>query len=144
MKFPEFAKVYGDQNFRGECVKEDNELSTFFNQLRKHYPETLGIIALHPKNEGKRSVNQARVDRMKGAAVGACDIIIAGCPTLLIEMKRKDHTQSTWQPKQIPFMQAAHDNGAMVCVCLGWEAAFEALKDWMEINKKVIDNSQLF
>lgn len=135
MKFPEFVRVYGDQSFRGECKKEDHELSTFFNQLRKKYPETLGLIALHPKNEGKRSTIQARVDRMKGEAAGACDVVIAGNPTLLIEMKRQDHTQSVWQPRQIPFMQAAYDNGAIVCVCLGWVAAFEALDDWIEINK---------
>ena len=39
MLFPDWLPVYGDVSYRGDCPKEDVELSTFFNQLRKIYPD---------------------------------------------------------------------------------------------------------
>lgn len=136
MIFPKYLKVFGDTSFRGACPKEDAELATFFNQLRKMHPNDIGVIALHPKNEGKRTSNQISSDRMKGLAKGASDIIIVGNPSLVIEMKRRDHTKSSWEVGQKEFLEAAYNNGSFVCVCLGYVAALEALDYWVkEINK---------
>lgn len=134
MIIPKFLIVYGDTSFRGSCAKEDLELMTFFNQLRKIYPDSYGLIAFHPKMEGKKSFAQAASDKMKGATKGVCDIIIPGSPTLCIEVKREDHTQSVWQPGQIDFLEAAHKNGAFVCLALGYKAALDALDDWIKMR----------
>lgn len=136
MKFPTFLKVYGNQSFRGDCPKEDAELSTFVNQVRKKYPDTYGAVMVHIKNEGKRTAIQAKVDRMHGQTKGASDINIPGSRSFILEMKRKDHTKSGWETGQQEYLKAAHDLGAFVCVALGWEAAFEALEDWIAEQSK--------
>ena len=43
--------IYGDTTFRGKCPKEELEQVTFFNRLRREYPDTYGAIAIHPRNE---------------------------------------------------------------------------------------------
>jgi len=58
MQFPEWLKVYGDVNFRGQCPPESAEQITFFAELRRRYPDTYGKLALHPKNEEKRKGKQ--------------------------------------------------------------------------------------
>lgn len=131
MNFPSWLKVYGDQSFRGDCPKEDACLSTFFNCIRRDYPESYGLIATHVKNEGKRSHFQAKVDRMHGMQKGACDIIIPARQAFVLELKRHDHTQSKFQSGQLDYMKAAHDAGAFVCVALGHEAALKAFDEWL-------------
>ena len=125
MKFPLWLPVYGDKGFRGKCPTETLEQVTFFNVIRKE----MGI-ALHIKNEGKRTIHQVMKDKAEGLTAGASDIIIPGNPTFVCELKRMDHTKSVWQPKQIEFLQECHDNGAFVCVALGYKAALEAVKEW--------------
>jgi hypothetical protein len=66
--------------------------------------------------------------------VGASDIIVPGCPAFVCEMKRQDHTKSRWQDGQIEYLLQAQENGAFVCVALGYVAAIEALKDWLCIR----------
>lgn len=39
MKFPLEIKVYGDMSYRGECPSENLEQVTFFNRLRREYPD---------------------------------------------------------------------------------------------------------
>ena len=52
MKFPPpWLKVYGDPTWRGNCPTETAEQATFFNNLPPH----LKKVALHIKNEGRRS-----------------------------------------------------------------------------------------
>lgn len=134
MKIPEWLPCYGDPEWRGPCPKEGAEQLTFFTELRKRYPDTLGIIALHPKNEGKRrgaQFQQLNMDKAKGLAAGASDIVIPGCPTFVCELKRRDPTQSQWQPGQLPYLEASHKCGAFVCVALGWEAAMQAVEFWL-------------
>lgn len=127
MKFPTWLKVYGDTTYRGPCPTETAEQATFFNQL----PPDLKRIALHIRNEGKRSVQQMSKQRAEGGFVsGASDVIIPGAPAFVCEMKRADHTKSKWQPGQIDYLEAARDNGAWVCVALGWKAAMEAVIEW--------------
>lgn len=133
MIFPDWLPIYGDRSFRGECPLESAEQATFFQQLRKAYPDSYGLLALHPKNEGKRSgaqFQQLARDKALGLSPGAADIVIPGSPTLILEVKRRDHTKSSWQAGQLPYLEAAMKAGCFVGVALGWEAAWEAFKEW--------------
>ncbi len=125
MKFPEGVQVVGDKSFRGACPSEIVEQVTFFNRLRKEYPDTLGKIALHIRNEGNRTHNQAARQKAEGMVTGAPDIVIPGNPTILIEMKRRDHTLSRISLEQIEYLKAAKVNGAIVVISLGCDAAYE-------------------
>jgi hypothetical protein len=132
MKFPTSIKVYGDQKNRNKkCPPESAEQITFFNVLRREYPE-LGAIAIHPRNEGKRSIQQTQRQKAEGMTPGASDIVIPGCPTFVCEMKRQDHTLCKWEPEQIAYLEQCQKNGAFVCVALGYKAALEALEQWMK------------
>jgi hypothetical protein len=139
MKFPESLPVFGDQNFRGECPLEEAEQATFFSQLRKLHPETYGRIALHPKNEGKRRCAQfaqlAR-DKALGMAKSAPDVVLPGAPTLLIEIKRRDHTQSKWQDGQVEYLETAQSLGCFVAVALGWQGAIAAFEAWLSASNQ--------
>ena len=136
MKIPPHIKTYGDMDFRGECPKEDAELMTFFNQLRIKYPD-IAKVATHPDNEGLilGAAHNAHIKQKAKGAIrnGAADIIICGCPTFVCEMKRQDHTKSKWQDGQLDFLQTSQKLGAFVCVALGYEAALQALNDWLKL-----------
>lgn len=127
-------KVYGDPLFRGPCPIESLEQVTFFARLRREYPNSLGLIAIHPRNEqqlkGAQHMGMMR-QKAEGMTTGAADIIIPGRMTFVCELKRRDHTKSQWQDGQIEYLQAAHRAGAFACVALGCDAAWEALKEWM-------------
>lgn len=129
MKFPDDIPVFGDTAFRGDCPPESNEQVTFFAQLRKRYPE-LGAIAIHPRNEGKRGHYQVQREKAEGMTPGAADVVIPGCPALVIELKRRDHTKSSWQKGQQEYLLACKAQGATVAVALGWEAAMRAVEEW--------------
>lgn len=132
MKFPIFLKVYGDQDYRNKkCPPESAEQITFFNELRRIYPE-IGAIAIHPRNEGKRSIQQTQRQKAEGMTPGASDIIIPGGQTFVCEMKRQDHTLCKWEPEQIEYLEQCEKQGAFVCVALGYKAAIEALEEWMK------------
>ena len=125
--------VYGDISFRGKCPAESMEQITFFNKLRIEYPATLGMLALHPRNEGQLRGGQFRgmiKQKAEGMTPGASDVIIPGARSFVCEMKRQDHTKSKWQAGQVEYLTAAHDAGAFACVALGWQAAWRALTDW--------------
>jgi len=136
MKIPQDIKVFGNMDFRGDCAKEDLELITFFNQLRIKYPK-LAQVAIHPDNEGLvlgTGHHHHIKQKAKGAIRnGAADIIIVGSPSFVCEMKRKDHTKSRWQDGQLDFLQTSQELGAFVCVALGYEAALQALNDWLKL-----------
>lgn len=131
MKFPEWLPAFGDIDYRNKnCPTESAEQITFFNTLRREYPQ-LGKIAVHPRNEGKRTIQQTQRQKAEGMATGASDIIIPGNPAFVCELKRQDHTLCQWQDGQLAYLEAAKDNGAFVCVALGHKAALEALKAWI-------------
>lgn len=134
MKFHKDLKVYGDLTFRGACPKEDAEQITFFNQLKKLHPG-IAELATSIKNEGKKSIGQAVKDARSGLCQGMPDIMIVGTPMLLIEMKKKNHIKSRWQPNQERKILLAQERGAFACVALGYEAALEAVEDWIECTK---------
>lgn len=129
MMFPDWLRVYGDTDYRGDCPPETAEQVTFFNQIRNEYPDTWGRIAVHPRNEGKRTHGQVWRQKAEGLTAGASDILIP--PGFCCELKRQDHTKSRWQPGQLEYLEAAHNAGAFACVALGWEAAWEALHEWI-------------
>ena len=54
---------------------------------------------------------------------GAADVIIPCCPPIVIEMKRQDHTMSSWEDGQQEYLAYAQTLGARVCAALGWRAA---------------------
>jgi hypothetical protein len=132
MKFDSKLKVYGDRNYRGDCPTETAEMVTFFGWLRKAHPESYGKVALHIRNEGQRTYRQTARQKSEGMVAGAADIVIPGNPTFVCEMKRLDHTRSSWQKGQREYLAAASDCGAFVCVALGWEAARQAVEEWLQ------------
>ena len=101
MLLPNDIKIYGNTEYRGTCPKETLEQVTFFSRLRRQYPDTLGLIAFHVRNEGKRNHLQAAKEKSEGMTTGAADIIIPGAPTFVCELKRRDHTQSSISDQQV-------------------------------------------
>ncbi len=133
MILPPEIPVYGDLKFRGKCPPEYVEQASFFSRLRREYPDSYGLIALHPRNEGLKTNGQFSSviqHRAEGMAIGAADIIIPGGVSFVCEMKRCDHTKSSWQDGQIEYLTAAHTHGAFTCLALGAVAAWQAFDDW--------------
>ena len=130
MRIPDFLRVYGDVNYRGPSAVESAEQITAFSQMRKRYPHLANMV-FHPRMEGERTKGQADWQKADGSIVkGMVDVIGIGHPMLVMEIKRKNHLLSVWQPGQIDVLQAAHQRGAFTCLALGYEAALQALKDW--------------
>jgi len=125
-------KAFGDLSYRGNCPTENAEQITFFNYLRNNWP-AIGAIAIHIKNEGKRTHHQAARAKAEGMVAGASDIIIPGSPAFVCELKRQDHTRSQWQPKQQEYLLTAQRAGAFVCVAFGYRAALEAIEQWLDL-----------
>lgn len=131
--------VFGDTSYRGDCPPEMVEQASFFSQLRREYPDTFGLIALHPRNEGMVKGGQFQAItkfRLEGMSKGASDIVIpglSGCGKyggFICELKRQDYTQSKWQDGQIDYLEAAQDAGAFACVALGALPAWQAFQEW--------------
>ena len=125
--------IYGNPNWRGKCPLESAEQITFFNHLRKAYPDTWGALALHPRNEQQLRGGQHRGlirQKAEGMTPGASDVVIPARVSFVCEIKRQDHTQSRWQPGQVEYLTAAHEAGAFACVALGWQGAWRAFEAW--------------
>jgi len=131
MYLPNDIKVYGNTAYRGKCPKETLEQVTFFSRLRRQYPDTLGKLAFHVRNEGKRTHLQAATEKSEGLTTGAPDIVIPGAPAFLCELKRRDHTQSEISDSQLAYLRAAQNAGCFVCIALGVDAAWEALDAYL-------------
>ena len=130
MKLPSDIPIYGDTSFRGKCPKETPEQVTFFSRIRREFPDSFGILALHPRNEGKRTLLQAAKERSEGMTTGATDIVIPGAPAFVCELKRRDHTQSTIADEQLRYLRAAKEAGCFTCIALGCDAAWTAFLEW--------------
>jgi len=128
MKFPTGIRVYGDKSYRGHCATENQEQATLFAELRRRWPDTIGRLALHPRNEGKRHYRQYAIERAEGMSTGASDVIIPGDPCIVLELKRRDHTRSKLSKAELEYLDAAQAAGAVVGVALGWEAAISAIE----------------
>lgn len=134
MKFPSSLNLYGDPEFRGVSPSETVEQVTFFARLRRQWPISWGLIAVHVRNEGKRSFMQAARHKAEGMTPGAADVIIPGSPAFVCEIKRRDHTQSRWQDGQVEYLEACAKAGAFVCVALGCDAAVSAFEDYLKLK----------
>lgn len=135
MKFDVDIPVFGDTSFRDKkCPSEALEQVTFFNRIRREYPETWGVIATHIRNEGKASVNQRVRQKAEGMTPGASDIIIPGKTTFVCELKRRDHTICKWQAGQKEYLTTAQELGAFACIALGADGAMEAFKKWISLQ----------
>lgn len=130
MIIPADIRVCGDITYRGPCPTEGAEQTTFFNRLRTHYPDTLAVIAVHIRNEGKKTAQQAAIHRAQGMVTGAADILIPGNPAFVCELKRRDPAKSKLYDEQVKYLRAAVANGAFVCVALGTDPAWEAMQEW--------------
>lgn len=125
-------RVYGQQQ-KGDQAKEGAEMSTFFNQLRKKYPE-IHALALHIRNENDGDYRRTDKAKLQGGFIkGAPDIVIMGAPTFLCEMKSKSKKASVAK-EQTEFLERADKKGCFCCVAYGWEAAMQAVVDWIKEN----------
>lgn len=119
------CKTYGSP-LPGDQPSEAMEMATFFSQL----PPELKSIALHIRNEGKMSHAQhAKVKAAGGYVKGASDIVIPGSPTFVCELKSLSK-KARVSKEQIKYLNDAAANGAFACLCYGWEAAMEAVREW--------------
>lgn len=124
--------LVGDVDFRGDCPKEGAEHITLVSWVRKHYPDTLGAVLIHPRNEGKRSYQKAARYAVEGLTKGASDFVIPCTPPICIELKRKDRTLSDITPEQVEYIRTVNRMGGYACVALGWEAAAEFIQECVE------------
>jgi len=122
--------VYGDPNWRGKCPLEAAEAVSFFCQLRAEFPE-LAKVATHIRNEGKRTKRQGFQHQQEGMNTGASDVIIPVCPPIVMEMKRRDHTESSISKDQVDYLVAASSGGAFTGVALGAAGAMEMVRAWV-------------
>lgn len=128
-KIPPTIPVFGDLTFRGKCPLETPEQISFLSLLRAEFPE-LAEIATHIRNEGQRSKYQAHKQKQEGMKTGASDIIIPCCPPILIELKQRNHVNSSTTDKQIKYLVKAQEQGAFACFALGAVGAIEAVRKW--------------
>lgn len=130
------VKYFGKRE-AGKQPSESAEMITFFNTLRRDYPE-LGSIAIHVRNEGKRSYQQTARQKLEGMVVGAADINIPGCPSFICEMKSRSKTAKV-SKEQKEYLEFCDKVGAFACVAYGFDAAMEAFKEWLDLNKSWIN-----
>ena len=134
MKIPPCIKVYGE-SVKGCKITEANHMATFFNTLRKDYPK-YAAIALHIRNEGKRTHSQiVREKALGGFVTGCADIIVPGNPSLVIEMKSRSKSAKI-SSEQITYLLNAQELGSVCCIALGHEAAMNAFNDWLQLVNK--------
>lgn len=134
-KIPPQIKVFGDTSFRGDCPKETPEQISFLCLLKSEFPE-LAKIAVHIRNEGKRTKRQGAQQKLEGMNTGASDIIIPCVPPMLIELKRRDHTKSSSSEKQLKYLIDSEKQGAFACYALGAVGAIEAVREWHSITNQ--------
>jgi len=120
--------VYGDTKHRDKkCPSEASEQITFFNKVRREFPDTWGRIATHIRNEGKKTPQQVRREKAEGMTTGASDIVMGG---FYCELKRKDHTLCKISDEQIEYLNTINQLGYFGCIALGYEAAWEAFIEY--------------
>lgn len=127
-------RTYGQQQ-AGEHPSEAAEMSTFFNQLRKLYPQYYAI-ALHIRNENDGDHNKVSKQKIQGGFVkGASDIVIPCNPPFVCEMKSISK-KSRISNEQVAFLNAAVDVGAFACLTYGWKATMQAFEECIKENPR--------
>jgi len=138
MRFDAAIPVYGDTFFRGKCPTENVEQVSVFNRIRRDFPKTWGVLAFHPRNEQlleKGQFSTVLKHKAEGMTPGVVDLIIPARIPLVMEIKRCDHTLSSWQPGQVAYLKAARDAGSFACVALGAVGAWEAFEAWLQTQR---------
>lgn len=136
MIIPPHIPLYGDPTYRGKCDREQLEQMSIIGRIRREYPDSYGLIVLHPRNEQMVKGGQfSSVMRhnAEGMCKGAADVIIPARKSFVCEVKRRNHTLSTWQDGQVEFLTAAQKAGAFVCVALGAVAAWDGFCEWVKL-----------
>lgn len=132
--------LYGNSKYRNKkCPRESMEQITFVNAIRSQYPDSYGLILIHPENEKKLVNGQFSAvskSRAMGMSTGASDIIIPGNPSFVCEIKRADRTLSDLSDEQLAYLRASKEAGSFVCIALGHEEAMNAFLDWLKICNK--------
>lgn len=101
--------------------------------MLKEHRRAYWEVAIHPKNEGKRTYAQATSEEQQGALnKGAVDIIIPVRVPFVCEMKRVDYSLRKLTKDQIAYLENAQSLGAFACCALGSAAAWQALLEWEE------------
>lgn len=138
MKLPPNIPLYGDPTFRGKCPREMVEQSSIVNKVRKEFPDTWGRLIIHPRNEGLKEAGQFSSvikHAAEGMTKGASDVIIPAAPSFVCEVKRVDHTKSKIDDDQVKYLLAAQQAGCFACIALGALAAWEAVLDWIKLQR---------
>ena len=127
-------KTYGSPK-QGKQPTEAAEMATFFNVLRLHHPK-LYKVALHIRNEGKRSAREMQWQKAQGGFIkGASDIIIPGSPTFVCELKSCSKSSKVSQDQR-EYLENCATLGCFSVLAYGWEAAMEAVNEWSRIVRK--------
>lgn len=138
--------IYGDVSFRGECKKEDPELSYGYQALKLKYPQYEHLF-FHVVNEWKPtgSTSYAHYTKLlnKGMKPRLADFICLpvkhGAPAFLCEVKRlniaeslKSKARKEHYLEQISLLSSQKQNGAVVCVALGGHNLVQAFTEYVE------------
>ena len=132
MKTPAWLPVFGDLPKSTSNPAEDYVLSSLISRIRNDYPSTYGLVAFHVKNESKRTTGQIRADKAKGLTKGVSDLIVVGSPTLCMEIKKDNSCR--FEDGQLEFLQQAQNQGAFVCLAIGYQGAKDAFKHWLKLQ----------
>lgn len=132
MRCPNWLPVFGDLPRSKDNPHEDYVLSSMISRIRKDYPSSYGLVAFHVKNEGKRTTQQIKVDKLKGLTKGVSDLIVIGNPTLCLELKRDN--SCSFEDGQLEFLEQAHKSGAYACLAIGYKGALEAFNHWLTLQ----------
>lgn len=102
----------------------------FFAMLRREKPITWGRLALHIRNEGKKTPQQVVREKLEGMQTGASDIVIPARIPFVCELKRCTRP-AKFTDEQQAYLTAAHEAGSFACVCYGLNALLTAYSDWL-------------
>lgn len=132
-------EIFGDTKWRGVCAEEDADTITIINHIKQAYDERFKHSVIHVQNEKHRKDKKDFAElanlRKRGAIiVGWSDVCVTGFPTLFIEVKKKDHTQSNMPDHELTFLVDNQANDCWCCVALGWEAGIAAFEAWYKTN----------
>lgn len=133
MRCPSWLPVFGNLPRSKDNPHEDYVLSSLIARIRKDYPTTYGVVAFHVKNEGKRTGQQIKLDKLKGLTKGVSDLIIIGNPTLCLEIKRDNSCQ--FEDGQLAFLEQAQKSGSFACLAIGYHGCISAFEHWLTLQK---------
>lgn len=133
MNTPQWLPKFGNLPRSKDNPHEDYVLSSLIARIRKDYPNSYGLVAFHVKNEGKRTGQQIKIDKLKGLTKGVSDLIIIGNPTLCLEIKRDNSCQ--FEDGQLAFLEQAHKSGSFACLAIGYHGCIQAFEYWLTLQK---------